>query len=78
MLRLPDGMRDILKAAAEENGRSMNAEIVARLQESLDGNQSLWDSVNRIEETVTAMQRDLERIAPKVESLWSRPYDGQD
>lgn len=34
MLRLPDGMRDRLKAAAAENNRSMNAEIVARLEET--------------------------------------------
>lgn len=33
-LRLPDGMRDRIKAEAERNGRSMNAEIVARLEES--------------------------------------------
>jgi hypothetical protein len=33
MLRLPDGMRDRIKAAAEANNRSMNAEIVATLQE---------------------------------------------
>lgn len=33
-LRLPDGMRDALKAAADENGRSMNAEIVVRLRSS--------------------------------------------
>lgn len=31
-VRLPDGLRDEIKAAAEANGRSMNAEIVARLQ----------------------------------------------
>ncbi len=31
-LRLPDGMRDRLKAAADDNSRSMNAEIVARLE----------------------------------------------
>ena len=31
MLRLPDGMRDRIKAAADANGRSMNAEIVACL-----------------------------------------------
>lgn len=30
-LRLPDGLRDRIKADAERNGRSMNAEIVARL-----------------------------------------------
>ncbi|KZX95343.1 hypothetical protein A3720_21005 [Sulfitobacter sp. HI0021] len=33
MLRLPDGMRDRIKVAAERNGRSMNAEIVAVLDE---------------------------------------------
>lgn len=33
-LRLPDGMRDQLKDAAEASGRSTNAEIVARLERS--------------------------------------------
>lgn len=32
MLRLPDGMRDRIKAAADSNNRSMNAEIVATLE----------------------------------------------
>jgi len=32
-LRLPDGMRDRIKAAADENQRSMNAEIVSTLRE---------------------------------------------
>jgi phage terminase Nu1 subunit (DNA packaging protein) len=36
MLRLPDGMRDRLKAEAEKNSRSMNAEIVARLERSME------------------------------------------
>ncbi|MGG3814202.1 Arc family DNA-binding protein [Methylorubrum rhodesianum] len=35
LLRMPDGMRDRLKAEAEANKRSMNAEIVARLEASL-------------------------------------------
>lgn len=35
MIRMPDGMRDELRAVAERNGRSMNAEIVARLENSL-------------------------------------------
>lgn len=35
MLRLPDGMRDRIRDAAEANSRSMNAEIVARLEASL-------------------------------------------
>lgn len=35
-LRFPEGMRDRLKQAAAENGRSMNAEIIQRLQETLE------------------------------------------
>lgn len=33
IVRLPDGMRDRIKAAAEANRRSMNAEIVAALED---------------------------------------------
>lgn len=34
IIRLPDGMREELKAVGKANNRSMNAEIVARLQAS--------------------------------------------
>lgn len=34
MLRLPDGMRDRIAEAAKANGRSMNAEIISRLETS--------------------------------------------
>lgn len=34
MVRLPDGMRDRIREAAEQNNRSMNAEIVAALEEA--------------------------------------------
>ena len=36
MVRLPDGMRDKIAAAAKEGGRSMNAEIVQRLEQSFN------------------------------------------
>lgn len=36
MLRLPDGMRGRVATSAKAAGRSMNAEIVARLQQSFD------------------------------------------
>ncbi|WP_197730643.1 Arc family DNA-binding protein [Rhizobium beringeri] len=32
LLRMPDGLRDRIKAVADENNRSMNAEIVATLE----------------------------------------------
>lgn len=37
MLRFPDGMRDQIAEAARAAGRSMNAEIVARLEASFAG-----------------------------------------
>lgn len=36
IVRLPDGVREMLKLQADHNQRSMNAEIVARLLESLE------------------------------------------
>lgn len=38
MLRLPDGMRARIAEVAKGNGRSMNTEIVTRLQESFGPN----------------------------------------
>ncbi|WP_082744703.1 Arc family DNA-binding protein [Burkholderia seminalis] len=35
-LRLPVKLKDRLTALAEENGRSLNAEVVKRLEESLE------------------------------------------
>ncbi|MBM7328708.1 Arc family DNA-binding protein [Agrobacterium sp. S2] len=37
IVRLPDGMRDRLKEAADQNNRSVNAEVVARLEHSFSG-----------------------------------------
>lgn len=36
MLRLPDGMRSRISEMAKTNGRSMNAEIIATLQHSMN------------------------------------------
>lgn len=36
MLRFPEGMRDRIAASAAESGRSMNAEIIDRLQVSYE------------------------------------------
>jgi hypothetical protein len=51
---MPDGMRDRIRTAAESSGRSMNAEIVHRLQASFE--ESFTDAVliDRIKELVMA------------------------
>jgi hypothetical protein len=36
IVRLPDGMRDQIAEAAKSNNRTMNAEVVSRLQKSFD------------------------------------------
>lgn len=36
VVRFPDGMRDLIADEAKKNNRSMNAEIVARLQASFE------------------------------------------
>ena len=43
MLRLPEGMRDRIAEAAKANGRSMNAEIVARLHASFEAPEAKTD-----------------------------------
>ncbi|WP_156295585.1 Arc family DNA-binding protein, partial [Methylobacterium aquaticum] len=44
-LRFPDGMRDRLREAAEANGRSMNAEIIARLEKSLSSDDGIHRNI---------------------------------
>lgn len=72
MLRLPEGLRTALKAAAAKNGRSMNAEMVARLEDSFSGEQALWDELNRIAEVVEAVSKKVDRIEPKLEGILRR------
>ncbi|RFC66584.1 Arc family DNA-binding protein [Fulvimarina endophytica] len=47
MLRVPDGMREAIKARADANGRSSTAEIVAIIAAALGGE---TDRLARIEE----------------------------
>lgn len=56
MLRLPDGMRERIAETARQNGRSMNAEIVARLEETMERDASLdelWKKVELLESYIS-------------------------
>lgn len=60
MLRLPDGMRDRIGVEAKSNGRSMNAEIVARLEDSfLEAVRLPDDLKSRIQASATQNMRTL-------------------
>lgn len=63
MLRLPKGMRERIKRASEMNNRSMNSEIVERLQYSFGGAdaeiQALFDKINDLEAQLARSQQVL-------------------
>lgn len=70
MIRLPDGMRDRIKAAADANGRSMNAEIVATLEDQYPARSIADDystlsaqAVQLVETLPNGMEKDTARIA---------------
>ena len=55
ILRLPEGMRDRIAALAREKGRSMNAEVIAALEQYIENDDTiavLWNKVEDLERTV--------------------------
>lgn len=75
MLRFPDGMRDRIKHVAEQNGRSMNAEIIHRLENSLATDKMTPETFLGImdlqHESTQKIAAALRKIADSVESLGS-------
>ena len=67
-LRFPDGMRDELKEAAKANGRSMNAEIIARLEAYTDS-PSNSNSLDEIRETLIKHDVKLDKLADMLGKL---------
>lgn len=63
MLRLPDELRDELRDAAENNGRSVTAEIIARLEASFSVPEDVQESeeVRRVQGMyIQALSSELE------------------
>jgi len=61
VVRLPDGMRDRIAEVAKAQHRSMNSEIIARLESSLqqDGELTLNDSVRLDSPEISQYEREL-------------------
>lgn len=57
IVRFPDGMRDKIADAAKANNRSMNAEIVHRIQATLDSDEAAFISGFENETELRAAQR---------------------
>lgn len=67
-VRMPDGMRDRIKAAAAANNRPMNAEIVFRLEASFEAPRALAPELARLIDQYLdqEVQRRLREIASKI------------
>jgi hypothetical protein len=73
VVRLPDGMRDRIALAAKENGRSMNAEIITRLELSFDS----IDRQSRLEETLDITRRNLDSLVKRMDA-WEAKEDAEE
>jgi hypothetical protein len=64
VLRFPEGLRDRIKSAAEENGRSMNAEIISVLEEAYPDAEKLAQFAQELNflDEIDEIQERLERI----------------
>lgn len=63
IVRLPDGMRDRIKAAAERNGRSMNSEIVEALLRNYPEPATPEDVIDEVAAILTYFDADLRKAA---------------
>jgi hypothetical protein len=69
VIRFPEGMRDRIAKLAAENGRSMNAELIDRLEKSMVDSDDiknlentvarLWDRIDTIREILETHDRML-------------------
>jgi len=67
-IRIPESLRQTLQALARNSGRSMNAEIVDRLQHSVDDERdgiSILKNANLIVEHLREALKDARRLAEK-------------
>ncbi len=57
MVRLPEGMRERIKRAADRNGRSMNAEVVATLEHTYPPEPSMEELISRVHHAIEMAER---------------------
>lgn len=84
MLRMPDGLRERLKVEAAKNGRSMNSEIIARIEMSFgEGDNDLMHATKMMRDQYRIIAELLEMTGLKipkklrrdVEELASPPFE---
>lgn len=72
IVRFPDGMRDRLKQEAAKNNRSLNAEIIARIQQSFKGFTGILEQADELageDQDLVAIMMELEGKFQQLNSL---------
>ncbi|CAJ1921178.1 Arc family DNA-binding protein [Aeromonas jandaei] len=84
-VRLPPELRDGLEQMAKKNGRSMNAEIVYRLQKTFDDEVAPTDSAPRQYQRKQkyALQSDMpdevmQELMARIQEVWDKYKAAQD
>lgn len=85
VLRMPDGMRETIAELARASGRSMNAEIVYRLQKTFDDEVAPTDSASRQYQRKQkyALQSDMpdeamQELMARIQEVWDKYKAAQD
>ncbi|MDO6963980.1 Arc family DNA-binding protein [Rhizobium alvei] len=73
-LRLPASLRDKLSEKAGSNGRSLNAEILTRIERTL-AEEDQYDS--SVYDMIGDLNEQVEKLASKLDVLWA-VYQGRD
>ncbi|MGU3496325.1 Arc family DNA-binding protein [Xanthobacteraceae bacterium A53D] len=74
ILRMPEGMRDRIAREAKNNGRSMNAELIARIEKTFEDDTAfskLLDRVDEIESDFEKRLQELERAMYDIKHYYS-------
>lgn len=74
IIRLPDGMREQLKAAAEANDRTMTSEVVARLRASFEKEAPKLDPSPASNLFVDRLEQEFETLRAQVRALVDVQY----
>ncbi|MCD2163822.1 Arc family DNA-binding protein [Comamonas koreensis] len=77
LVRMPEGMRDKLKAAAKDNSRTMNAEIVDRLERSLERDRYASEAAARDLAPAPAYAIKIAQLENRLDMADDRLYDFQ-
>lgn len=76
IVRFPEGMRERLKDEAASNNRSLNAEIIARLERTLDPDQNIHPAALAVTEEI--VERVIRKIRAQEQATGASKDDSTD